>query len=173
MLTIAQVETDDHRRQVREIFWEYLSWGNPRIECEFGTRLNISEMLDQDMTDLQKFAPPRGCLLLASTEQQLAGCVGLRAIGVEIGEIKRMYVRPQLRGQGIARALVAAIVDEARHIGYTTLRLDSPPFSQAAHALYLAVGFRPITAYPECEIPEAFHEQWHFMELSLSGDVRS
>ena len=149
MLAITHVETADQQRQVREIFWEYLSWGNPLAEAAFGTQFDIQAVLEQDMADLQKFAPPRGRLLLAYANGQLAGCAGLRAIGMEIGELKRMYVRPQHRGQGIGRALLSAIIAEARQIGYTTLRLDSPAFSHAAHTLYRAAGFTPIGPYPQ------------------------
>ena len=167
MLTMTHVETTAQQGQMRELLWEYVLWGGPQMEQDFGIRLDLQVLVDQEMADLQKYASPRGRLLLAFMNQQLAGCGGLRAIGSEIGEIKRMFVRPQYRGQGIGRALVTTLISEARQIGYTTLRLDSGPFMRDAHVLYRSIGFRPIPAYPECDIPAAWQPQWHFMELSL------
>jgi GNAT superfamily N-acetyltransferase len=87
--------------------------------------------------------------------------------GDRTGEIKRMYVRPDFRGQGIGRALLEALLAEARPAGYRRVRLDSGPFMKAAHALYRRVGFHEIAPYPESEIPVAFHEQSVFMEKQL------
>src|SRR5262249_24637338 len=53
-----------------------------------------------------KFAPPRGRLLLAMLNDEPAGCVALRPFDETRSEMKRMYVRPQFRGQGIGEALV-------------------------------------------------------------------
>ena len=124
-------------------------------------------MLEDDMATLHKFAPPHGRLLLAYAQGALAGCACLRTIGPQVGEIKRMYVRPQHRRKGVGRALVAGLIDEARQMDCTTLRLDSARFMKDAQALYRSFGFSLIAPYAESEIPEAFHANWVFMELPL------
>ena len=51
------------------------------------------------------YAQPTGCLLVAALDDDLVGCVALRALdrhGASIGEIKRLYVRPSGRGSGRA-----------------------------------------------------------------------
>ncbi len=59
------------------------------------------------------------------------------------------------------------MVEQARATGCDTLRLDSPTYMTAAHALYRALGFREVPPYAESEVPAAYHDRWIFMELPL------
>ena len=167
MLRIFQVETDEHRHQVKELFWEYLQWANAMVAQEFGVSFDIKAMLVADMAQLDKFAPPAGRLLLAEWQDRMAGIAGLRRLDASTGEVKRMYVRPMARGQGVGRTLLQGLIAEARLMGYRLVRLDSARFMAAAHALYRSAGFQEINPYPGSEIPEAFQSNWIFMELSL------
>ena len=167
MLRIFQVETDEHRHQVKELFWEYLQWANAMVAQEFGVSFDIEAMLVADMAQLDKFAPPTGRLLLAERHDRMAGTAGLRELDAHTAEFKRMYVRPMARSQGVGRTLLQGLIAEARLVGYQRVRLDSARFMTAAHALYRSAGFQEINPYPGSEIPEAFQSNWIFMELSL------
>lgn len=98
-----------------------------------------------------KYAPPDGELLLARNTGGLPlGCVGLRPLAdAGVCEMKRLYVAPAGRGLGLGlgRALVEAVVGEARRIGYQEMRLDTLPSMAEALALYRTAGFRAIEPY--------------------------
>jgi GNAT superfamily N-acetyltransferase len=163
LLRIVQVETDAHKRQTRDVLREYIGWLRAEMNRTYQIDIDPDAMLEQAMEEGGKFAPPDGRLLLALDGDEAAGVVCLRRGGTGIGEIKRMYVRPAFRGRGIGALLVARVCEEARAVGYARLRLDSAPFMQAAHAVYHAVGFRPIAPYLESGVPA----DWLYMELSL------
>lgn len=167
MLKILQVETDEHRYHVRELFWENLSSTNLIIIREFGISSDVNAILEQDMAKLQQFVPPEGRLLLGEYENEIAGCVCLRKIGEDVGEIKRMYVRPEFRRKGIGKSLLQAIIHEAHQIGYAKIYLDTTPFAKEAQVLYRNLGFQEISPYAESEIPEKYRSFWIFMELVL------
>ena len=71
-----------------------------------------------------------------------AGCGGIQMFGTEYGEIKRMYVRPQFRGLGLARLLLNHLADHARKQGVGLLRLETGVHQHAAIGLYEREGFR-------------------------------
>jgi GNAT superfamily N-acetyltransferase len=167
MTSIHQAETAEDQSRVRELFGEYLQWANERLNEEFGIDFDIESMLERDMAKLQIFLPPRGRLLLATEESQAAGIACMKRIRRDMGEIKRMYVRPEFRGRGIGRVLLEALIAQAQQMGYPTVRGDSARFMKAAHSLYRSAGFQEIEPYPESEIPPEFQRHWVFMEKQL------
>jgi GNAT superfamily N-acetyltransferase len=93
----------------------------------------------------EQFAPPRGVFLVGFDGDGRALCGGgLKPLGPDVAEIKRMYVVPSERGQGVARELLAALEDAARERGYARVRLDTGPKQPAAERLYRSAGYREI-----------------------------
>jgi ribosomal protein S18 acetylase RimI-like enzyme len=88
--------------------------------------------------------------------------VAVRPLEEGACELKRLYVRPDARGSGAGRALVQAIVEEARRLGYRTMRLDTLPTMDAARALYRSLGFVEVERYNDNPIPGVL-----FFELEL------
>lgn len=125
------------------------------------------ESFDRELESLPRmYGPPRGALFLAtrSTDGEAAGCVGLRAIGDDTCEMKRLYVRSSSRGHGLGRQLVEALLAEARRLGYARMRLDTLASMTAARALYASLGFREIPPYNEHPVAGT-----SFLELTLQS----
>ena len=110
------------------------------------------------------YEPPAGGLWVAYEYGTPLGCVALHAIGPNTGEIKRMYVEPEHRGRGVARALLERVIEEARRRNYDTLRLGTLSTMHAAQTLYTSAGFREIEPYRAVEFGDTL-----FYELSLGG----
>jgi len=167
MIQIIITNREQHAQPIRELFWEYLQWANAKVEESFGVSFDIATMLEEDMNSLEKFMPPKGRLLFGYVDDQPMGVACLKALTDNIGEIKRMYVRPHARNSGLGRALLNRLLEEAHQVGYERVLLDSACFMTAAHQLYRSSGFHEIEAYEGSEIPKEFQKNWIFMELEL------
>ncbi|HEX5943464.1 MAG TPA: GNAT family N-acetyltransferase, partial [Anaerolineales bacterium] len=128
MIQITVANPEEHAQPIRDLFWEYLQWANKKVEENFGVSFDIAAMLKDDMNTLDKFMPPKGRLLLGYIDAQPMGIACLKTLTDSIGEIKRMYVRPQARNRGLGRRLLNQLLEEARQIGYERVRLDSARF---------------------------------------------
>jgi ribosomal protein S18 acetylase RimI-like enzyme len=142
VIKLSQAESVEDVRQARSLFEEYAAW--LALDLCFQ---NFAEELDQLPG---RYAPPRGRLLLAfeGDEREAIGCVALRELDQETCEMKRLYVRPCMRGKGLGRLLAETIIAEARSIGYRRMLLDTLPerMGEAGH-MYRAMGFREIEPY--------------------------
>jgi len=103
---------------------------------------------DDSPVAADEFHPPLGTFLLAmDAKGHPIGCVGLRRHEEHVAEIKRMYVRPDYRRQGYARALLVAAEDGARRLGYTAIVLETGQVQPEAMALYEGHGYQPIPGF--------------------------
>jgi ribosomal protein S18 acetylase RimI-like enzyme len=152
---VFQANTDTDIDDARTLFKEY--------ETNIGVSLCFQNF-EQELANLPgDYAPPNGRLLLAKDNDQLAGCIALRQLVPGICEMKRLFVRPAYQGTGLGRILVDRIIDEARKLGYTHIRLDTMPGRMdKAIALYRSIGFVEIAPYYVSPVADAT-----FMELKL------
>jgi len=134
---------------VRTLFREYAA--------SLGFALDFQGFEDELLALPGEYAEPRGTILVAEgPEGEAWGVVALRPLGDDGAcEMKRMYVRPSARRQGLGRVLGEAILAEARTRGYRTMRLDTIDTMTPAITLYESLGFRSIAPYRFNPMPGA------------------
>ncbi len=112
------------------------------------------------------YAAPRGALLLATIDDEIAACGALRPLAdadyANACEMKRLYVRPAFRRFGIGRVLARALMDRGIQAGYSNLLLDTLDDMEAARGLYESLGFEEIPPYYFNPIPGA-----HYLKAAL------
>ncbi|NEG69869.1 GNAT family N-acetyltransferase [Bifidobacterium choloepi] len=110
--------------------------------------LFASQDLDAELSDVgRKYGMPYGRMYVAIEDGHPAGCAALTKNDDEHCEVKRLYVRPEYRGQGVSRALLDRACEDARDIGYKHMRLDTLPSMKSAVRLYERYGFHEIGNY--------------------------
>ncbi len=155
VINFVQAETGTQIDEARMLFREYEAWLGLDL-CFQGFEAELTELPG-------KYAEPVGRLLLAYSDENLAGCIALRMIGDGVSEMKRLYVRDVFRGQRIGVRLIEKVIADAREIGYRKMRLDTyPPKMGKAVKLYESHGFSPIPPYYDNP-----HTDVLFMELNL------
>jgi len=167
-IEIRHTSITDDIHIIKKLWFDYLVWVNEEMQSLCGLNPHIPvETLKKDIDSIDKFQPPQGILLTAIYENKICGVGSFKKINTEICEIKRMYIDPKFRRLGAGRAILKALLIEARNMNYNRVRLDSPKFMNSAHSLYRSIGFQNIEAYTEMENPEKFKDYLLFMELDL------
>jgi putative acetyltransferase len=137
----------------REVFREYAA--------QLGVDLCFQNF-EAELADLPgDYAAPRGALLLATVDGEVAGCGALRPLAdvdyPNACEMKRLFVRPAFRRFGIGRLLTQALMDRGLQAGYSNLLLDTLDDMEAARGLYASLGFEEIPPYYFNPIPGAHY----------------
>jgi putative acetyltransferase len=134
---------------IRELWREY--WASQGLPGDFQ---NFEAELATLPGNYQRF-------LLKRIDGAPAATIALRPLTEQACEVKRLYVRPAHRGQGLARELLAGIIAEAKALGYTQIFADTLPTMQAAQALYRSEGFAETEPYSDHPTPGALYLQKH------------
>jgi ribosomal protein S18 acetylase RimI-like enzyme len=142
-IRLATPDTPALLDATRQVFREYAE--------QLGVDLCFQNF-EAELADLPgEYASPRGALLLASVDGDVAGCVAMRALNdVDYSnacEMKRLYVRPNHRRLGLGRLLAQAVIDQGVRSGYSTMLLDTLDDMEAARGLYASLGFEEIPPY--------------------------
>ena len=103
--------------------------------------------LDNPPLSAAELRLPGGAYLVGWDGTAAVAGGGLRRLDEGTAEIKRMFVRPEARSRGVARALLEALEDAARELGYTRVRLDTGPKQQHGLALYRSAGYVDVPPY--------------------------
>jgi carbonic anhydrase len=156
---ITEVATTEELKEVRLLFRSYQS--------ELAVQYRFP---DREWVSLPgEYRPPSGALLLATVAGQPAGCVGLRPFPLEgTCEMKRLYVQPRFRRDKLGGMLIERIIEVARGLNYTRMRLDTHPQTMgSAVALYRRFGFAEVSAEPMKRVEGLLYME---LPLSIRGD---
>lgn len=147
LLTLKEIEQEGEDLQTfRKLISEYQAF--------LGVDLCFQNFDKELANPLEKYTP-RGIVLLAYWNSEICACGALQDLGDNVCELKRIYVRPEFRRKGIARAISEYLLNRAREIGYQTAKLDTLRRLEGAIPLYRSLGFAETEPYnynPEADI---------------------
>lgn len=160
-MNIEIVPGYDRVADIIALFSEYtemLIAGDPK----FSEYLDIQNYDHELKHPEVKYGMPWGRLYIALCDGAPAGCIALRRIDSGCCELKRLYVRPGFRGMHIGAMLSERLIEDARSIGYSRMRLDTLPSLRDAVKLYRRLGFTETDKYNDSPMDDSV-----FMELIL------
>lgn len=134
VISVERPDTEDARALITELE-AHLAPFYP-IESRHG--YSVEKLIDEDVA-----------FFLIRVNGIPAGCGGVKLFGTDYGEIKRMYIRPQFRGLGLAKAMLDHLANYARDRGVTLLRLETGIHQHEAIGLYERAGFETIPPFGE------------------------
>lgn len=151
----------DRKAEIKELFTEYTKMLIDG-DGKFREYLDIQNY-DEEIDHLEKkYGPPAGRLYIAYADSQAAGCIGMRRINDENCEMKRLYVKPEFRENGLGRTLIDRIISDAKEEGYRHILLDTLPFLESALRLYKTYGFYETGSYNDSPMETSI-----FMRLDI------
>lgn len=140
-MTIKQAVTQSEIEAVRRLFREYETF----LDVDLGF-----QNFEEEFAGLPgKYARPDGDLLIGLDGNRILGCVAVRRLDDSVCEMKRLYVRTEARGTGLGRRLAQQIIEIARQLGYSVMRLDTLDRLTKAMRLYESLGFKKTAPYYE------------------------
>lgn len=136
---------------VRRLFSEYRKWVADHSDPAPSSKERVAEglgLIDHLIAGLPRsYEPPHGDILLWFKGDSLVACGALRELEPGVGEIRRVYVRPDYRGGDFGQPFVRTLIARARELGFDKVRADTLPTMQGAIEFYQELGFRPTTAF--------------------------
>ena len=183
MVEFIPINLDIHKSLLVEMNKEYLSWIAREMKKKYdldifnvGSNNQLNKIEQQaiirdyskgSVEKLTSYMPPEGIYYILQTDKKVAGMGALRKLNMSIGEIKRMYIRPEYRGKGFGKVLLQQILKKAKEFGLSTVRLETGKFMTTAQYIYAKAGFREIDEYPEIENPPQFRPYYLYMEKKI------
>jgi len=153
---ILEVNTPELINETKHLFREYEKWLNISL-CFQGFEEEVNTLPG-------KYAPTDGRLYIVKYDSKYSGCIALRKIEDGVCEMKRLYLKEELRGKGIGNILVSKIIQDAKEIGYKIMRLDTIKEKMPkAVEIYMKHGFVETEPYYHNPNPHTL-----FMELDLT-----
>jgi putative acetyltransferase len=154
-IELIDVSVGPEMNEVRDLFMEYAASLNFSL-CFQNFDVEVSRLPGE-------YASPLGRIILCRVNGQTAGCIAVKPLSEGICEMKRLFVRPAFRGRKLGRRLALHLIQEAKVIGYHSMRLDTIAGTmEGAIALYRSLGFEEIPPYYDNPIPNAV-----YLELKL------
>jgi len=140
MVELVEVKSDKEYKTVIELFKEYAFQIN--VDLSF-------QNFDIELKEIQKqYSRPYGIIFIVyDIDKKPIGCFGIRKLADTICELKRMYLKKEIRGMGIGNKLLTKAIEIGKELKYKRMRLDTLPTMESAIGLYKKIGFYEIDSY--------------------------
>lgn len=173
MVEFVPADISIHRSILVEFNVEYLDWVVSEVQKRYNIDLTsvaeqtVQEYVENNIESLATYRPQEGIFYLLLEGEEFVGIGAIRKLKKGVGEIKRMYIRPEFRGKGFGKTLLQKLLVKGKEFGFSAVYLDTPLFAKAAQHIYRLSGFVEREQYPESEVPQPVRQLFIYMEKKL------
>jgi GNAT superfamily N-acetyltransferase len=165
---LTSITAIDDRPALDALLREYCEVMLRKLVLAGGMRGDADAFMADVWATIDTYLPPAGRIFLAHDAQdQLVGCGFLSRINPDTGELKRLFVRPEMRRSGLGRSLMLARIDAAREMGLSHLQVDTIKGNVEMLRLYESLGFRYIDRYPGNSNPPELGQYLVYLQYDL------
>ena len=173
MIEYIPIDLKIYKSLLLDLNDEYLSWIANEVKRHY--EIDVISIVGQSIRDYAKnqieeltsYKPPNGIFYILKIKNEIIGMGALRKLRSDTGEVKRMYIKPNLRGKGFGKALLQQLLKIGKEFGCTRIFLDTGRFMTAAQHVYRSAGFQERDEYSESEVPIPMRPYWIYMEKKL------
>lgn len=162
-----------HKSAFVDLSEDYFHWMASELRKKYDINVypmigtTLRDYVEKNANEFISSVSPDGILFLIQGKSGIVGMGALRKLNEGIGEIKRMYVKPEQRGRGLGKEMLNLLFSKSIEFGFHTLYLETGAFMTTAQHLYYSEGFNIRDEYPETEVPLQLRRFWIFMEKRL------
>ena len=132
---MLEVTRSDDYSVIKNLFIEY-----SQIKDAEGCFVSF----DKELADLKGFYKD-GAILVGYEDSEPVGCIAIKKVDKKTCEAKRLFVRPEHRGEGYSRIILNAMIEQGRELGYEEVTFTTKPsVMQTAYELYKRMGFEEL-----------------------------
>jgi len=173
MVKFIPINLDLHKSHLIKLSEDYFTWIADKVLQRYNINTfsiigeSILEYSERTLEEYSSYLPPEGIYYVLLVKGKIGGMGALRKLKNEVGEIKRMYIKPEYRKKGYGKAMLKQLLIKGKEFRFSTVRLDTGKFMEAAQYVYRSAGFQEREIYPETEVPPQLQPFWIYMEKSL------
>ena len=147
MVKFVPYDENAHRSQFFELNVEYVSWvadetqARHDVDVMAEVKQILREYVEAFLDDFLAIRPPKGIIYVLEDDGNVVGMGALKELEVGVGEIKRMYIRPEYRRRGLGKQLLKKLMEKGKEFGYSTIRLSARAATEKAYGTcHVALG---------------------------------
>lgn len=162
-----------HRAAFVDLSEEYFNWMANELQKNYDINVysmvgtNLRDYVENNVDEFTSSVSSDGVFYLLQVKDKIVGMGALRKLKEGIGEIKRMYIKPEYRRKGLGRKMLHLLLSEGKGFGFSAIYLETGAFMTTAQHLYRSMGFYDREEYPETEVPPQLRQFWLFMEKRI------
>jgi GNAT superfamily N-acetyltransferase len=174
MIEYIPADLNIHKSLLIDLNDEYLSWIGDEIKKHYdldGISIlgqSIQDYAENSVKEFTSYKPPDGIFYILQIKDKIIGMGAFRKLDDNTGEVKRMYIRPDFRGNDYGKALLQKLLSKGKEFGCSRILLDTGRFMSATQHIYRSVGFKEIAKYPKTEVPPEMQPYWIYMEKKIT-----